>query len=88
MTDPFPERNSKTLQDAHDCLLEAISMYQESPGATPLNNGKQYLRPFLCRIADLCNSSELYKKHAMSVLVSTILLTIPLRHAHLYSADL
>ena len=25
MTDPFPERNSKTLQDAHDCLLEAIS---------------------------------------------------------------
>ena len=88
VTDPFPEHNLKTLQDAHDCLLEAITMYQESPEPTPLNNSKQYLRPFLCHISDLCNFPELYKKHAMSVLVSTIILIIPLRHTHLYSADL
>ena len=88
ITDLFPECNSKTLQDAHDCLLEAITMYQESPGATPLDNGKHYLRLFLCHISDLCNFPKLYKKHAMSVLVSTIMLIIPSRHAHLYSADL
>ena len=88
MTDPFPERNSKTLQDAHDCLLEAITMYQDSPGAMPLNNGKRYLRPCLCRVADLFNFPELYKRHAMSVLVSTIMLIMPSRHAHLYAADL
>ena len=35
VTDLFPKHDLKTLQDAHNCLLEAITMYQECSGATP-----------------------------------------------------
>ncbi|KAF8227375.1 hypothetical protein L208DRAFT_1379803 [Tricholoma matsutake] len=34
-TDPFPEHDSKTLQDAHDRLLEAITVYEASAAVAP-----------------------------------------------------
>jgi hypothetical protein len=32
--DPFPERNSDSLNDAHNCLLEAIGKYVEEQNGT------------------------------------------------------
>jgi hypothetical protein len=41
--EPFPERDSDTLQDAHTCLLEAMAHYKDNPAADPLNQGKFHL---------------------------------------------
>ena len=45
-TDPFPEHDLKTLQDAHDCLLEAITTHESSAVVAPLEESKYNDIPF------------------------------------------
>jgi len=41
--DPFPEHDAVTLQDAHNCLLEAMGCHEDNPTAEPLNQGMFHL---------------------------------------------
>lgn len=87
-TDPFPERDTRTLQHAHDCLLEAFAAYEVSPGASYVDTGKYNAILYRCatpsfaqlsrNIQQICNVGSCKYNYAIVILS---------RHAYIYSAD-